>query len=148
MKKGHEPSRAEKTSAQLGLNTSTYIHYVPSTEMMYCYFEMDDLIPFALLVVMWSGTSVIFTQQKLCFLLILLTEFRLFKSTYHQEGNLKVQLFITLTLGCRVQYISGRAGGLLDAISFHHNCKIAASKIIQYFCNVSFSQPVFVMLFC
>ena len=24
--------------------------------------------------------------------------------------------------GCSVQYISGRAGSLLDAISFHHNC--------------------------
>ena len=24
--------------------------------------------------------------------------------------------------GCVVQYLSGRSGGLLDAISFHHNC--------------------------
>ena len=86
-----------------------------------------------------------------------LTEIRLFQSLYHQEGNLKVRLliknmyqivpnaFFTLTLGCRVQYLSGRAGALLDAISFHHNCNVG--KIIQYFCNASFSQLVFVMLF-
>ena len=89
-----------------------------------------------------------------------LTEIRLFQSLYHQEGNLKVRLlikntyhivpnaFFTLDLACRVQYLSGDlsgAGDFLNAISFYHKCNVG--KIIQYFCNVSFSKPVFVMLF-
>ena len=42
--------------------------------------------------------------------------------SYGGNGGKSWETAFNSTLGCSVQYLSGRAGDISDAISFHHNC--------------------------